>query len=561
MQSYTSKTQDNESKSIVNNTLKIQSSEESALKFADNRPETIAQRKLQDKTDNSPQAKRVAQFQTMANSYSDRQQQPINNTGLPDNLKSGIESLSGIDMSDTRVHYNSPKPAQLQAHAYAQGTDIHIASGQEKHLPHEAWHVVQQKQGRVKPTMQMKGEININDDTGLEKEADVTGAKALSVTSEQVSTIKSLTPTHAPMQLKMGFEFESAKNKVLGADRKFIVYENDQFSLEADTKEDVEFVTKPFSKKSDVLGAVGAAAEMAADIVAGKNGDKKYEFVKGGNVKNDATIEVNDDLFRASAQSTEGVRLENLGELIDEHIGRRKAITRTSRNTADEVLEENNLTLTDHLQRKIHGLIQYMALYVLQVKNRTDENLKNDDGPKAYFRLMARSDFNTMFRSIANDNDFGRYPRQKEVKVTLVRDLVKEKLPGELDLGLDDYIFYSGSYKEARDDPMRDRNKGPKLGDWINSIFTTEIAKDMMSPPPGYTAHADLPPEYRYGMGAYGMDEDKALVEMRGHRNKLRNTGRFEENSGKIPKTQWVPFANHFFTTAVARNDSLENDM
>lgn len=35
---------------------------------------------------------------------------------------------------------------------YSQGTDIHIGPGQEKHLPHEAWHVVQQKQGRVKPT-------------------------------------------------------------------------------------------------------------------------------------------------------------------------------------------------------------------------------------------------------------------------------------------------------------------------------------------------------------------------------------------------------------------------
>ncbi len=105
-----------------------------------------------------------------------------NETGLPDQLKTGIESLSGIDISDTRVHYNSDKPAQLQAHAYAQGNEIHIAPGQEKHLPHEAWHVVQQKQGRVQPTMQMKGKVNINDDDSLEKEADIMGAKALSHT-------------------------------------------------------------------------------------------------------------------------------------------------------------------------------------------------------------------------------------------------------------------------------------------------------------------------------------------------------------------------------------------
>jgi hypothetical protein len=82
-------------------------------------------------------------------------------------------------MDDVKVHYNSDKPAQLNAHAYAQGTDIHLASGQEKHLPHEAWHVVQQKQGRVKPTMMMKAKVPINDDQGLEKEADIMGARAL----------------------------------------------------------------------------------------------------------------------------------------------------------------------------------------------------------------------------------------------------------------------------------------------------------------------------------------------------------------------------------------------
>lgn len=82
---------------------------------------------------------------------SDRSNPSTNNTGLPDQLKSGIESLSGISMDDVKVHYNSSKPAAVNAHAYAQGTDIYVAPGQEHHLPHEAWHVVQQKQGRVQP--------------------------------------------------------------------------------------------------------------------------------------------------------------------------------------------------------------------------------------------------------------------------------------------------------------------------------------------------------------------------------------------------------------------------
>lgn len=101
-----------------------------------------------------------------------------NNTGLPDNLKSGIENLSGFAMDDVKVHYNSARPAQLNALAYAQGSDIHVAPGQERHLPHEAWHVAQQKQGRVQPTMQLKEGVPVNDDAGLEHEADVMGAKA-----------------------------------------------------------------------------------------------------------------------------------------------------------------------------------------------------------------------------------------------------------------------------------------------------------------------------------------------------------------------------------------------
>jgi Domain of unknown function (DUF4157) len=102
-----------------------------------------------------------------------------NNTGLPDQLKSGVESLSGMSMDHVKVHYNSDKPAQLQAHAYAQGSEIHVAPGQERHLPHEAWHVVQQAQGRVKPTLQMNGGANVNDDVGLESEADLMGERAL----------------------------------------------------------------------------------------------------------------------------------------------------------------------------------------------------------------------------------------------------------------------------------------------------------------------------------------------------------------------------------------------
>jgi hypothetical protein len=110
--------------------------------------------------------------------------------GLPEELRSGIEALSGESMDGVRVHYNSSQPAQLNSLAYARGRDIHLAPGQEQHLPHEAWHLVQQAQGRVKPTMQMKDGVEVNDDWGLEHEADLMGAKALRAPAQ-------LKPAHA----------------------------------------------------------------------------------------------------------------------------------------------------------------------------------------------------------------------------------------------------------------------------------------------------------------------------------------------------------------------------
>ena len=149
---------------------------------------------LQKMADNSPYSQRFAQLKSLANKNT-TPKQPVSQLSkdshsLPDNVKQGVESLSGISMDDVKVHYNSAKPAQLNAHAYAQGTDIHIASGQEKHLPHEAWHVVQQKQGRVQPTTMMKAKVPINDDQGLEKEADVMGARALQMKPFSLSDYK-----------------------------------------------------------------------------------------------------------------------------------------------------------------------------------------------------------------------------------------------------------------------------------------------------------------------------------------------------------------------------------
>src|SRR3954451_2680346 len=81
---------------------------------------------------------------------------------LPEGLQTVMEAMSGFSLADVIVHRNSAEPAALGALAFAKGNQIHLAPGQERHLPHEAWHVVQQAQGRVKPTAQVRHGASVN---------------------------------------------------------------------------------------------------------------------------------------------------------------------------------------------------------------------------------------------------------------------------------------------------------------------------------------------------------------------------------------------------------------
>lgn len=140
------------------------------VQFVDNRPKPLEAKML-----STIQRKELSDEEAMGG---DIVQMKENRTGLPDRLKAGVENLSGLSMDHVRVHYNSSQPASIQAHAYTQGTDIHVAPGQEQHLPHEAWHVAQQMQGRVNPTAEVGG-MPLNDSFDLEREADIMGSRAM----------------------------------------------------------------------------------------------------------------------------------------------------------------------------------------------------------------------------------------------------------------------------------------------------------------------------------------------------------------------------------------------
>ena len=115
-----------------------------------------------------------------------RRQQP-NLTGIPTQMKMDFEQRSGLSFDDVRVHYNSDKPRKIGALAYTQGTQVHIGPGQERHLRHELGHVVQQKQGIVRPDTQHFSGLDMNTDAKLEYEADLIGHSDMHFAKEQNS--------------------------------------------------------------------------------------------------------------------------------------------------------------------------------------------------------------------------------------------------------------------------------------------------------------------------------------------------------------------------------------
>lgn len=77
MNTHADKTQENKSQSFSNKISQKLSDDESAFQLVDNRPEAVAQRKLQEMANNSPQVKQAFQLKAMADNYSVLRQPPI----------------------------------------------------------------------------------------------------------------------------------------------------------------------------------------------------------------------------------------------------------------------------------------------------------------------------------------------------------------------------------------------------------------------------------------------------------------------------------------------------
>ncbi len=253
MYAQVAKSKENKSRAVANSVTQKKGKAKEGFGFVDNRPETIARRKQQLQTNYSSSLPI---------------QKKGNNTGLPDNLKRGIENLSGYSMDDVKVHYNSNKPAQFQAHANAKSTDIHLASGQDQHLHYDRWHVVQQKQGWVQVTKQLQGKVEVNDNQGLKQEVEVIVAKSLQTKND--GSLGKMSKTHSLAHGAGVMQLFRLKLGISGA--------STSVGISADDLPNTTYVWILSNKKAD------ADALDGNGVTSGQNKSTPQEIIKANEV-------------------------------------------------------------------------------------------------------------------------------------------------------------------------------------------------------------------------------------------------------------------------------------
>jgi Domain of unknown function (DUF4157) len=396
-----------------------------------------------------------------------------NRTGLPDKLKAGIENLSGLAMDDVRVHYNSAKPAEVRALAHTQGADIHVGPGQERHLPHEAWHVVQQKRGGVRPTLHAHS-VPINDDEGLEQEADLMGARALSESSEIVAQPRSVIASAGAdraVQRKVGFEFEThwalekPANVAWTTNSKIVSGTGWQLSPDElkGNKGVIEFKTDPYEVEGDDTDTLGQTIKTSfAHLKA--YGDKLVALKAKGKVPDAAeafkNVEVtpNDDQLAARPQVTGGVRedliLKFLGDTSKSKEDTEGADLMPGEERKDPMIKAGRIAmkkgdLKSAKDKKYAGTVTLLAFYIRRAYQQYEGVMAQvREWSKTYIQAMnladptikeqMRSEYNTAkmaemkkrapsyAKGIASVLPRVRFAKLPEIsRVTLLKDVVE----------------------------------------------------------------------------------------------------------------------------------------
>lgn len=228
------------------------------------------------------QMKAAPAFQLTAGDAPPVERKAASGGGMPEDLVNGFKAATGHDLSNVHVHYNSDKPAQVGALAYAQGNDIYLGPGQAQHLDHETAHLVQQREGRVQANAAVNG-MAVNNSKSLESEADSLAARARQMKAAPVAgaqaggyqskALQMRADTRGAVQLKGGV----AQMKI---DTKFGEWFDDTYSPIDDGSmfgADIKLRFKPKDGvNAEVIGLVQQVRSKRNGVNRFPNGDNFY---------------------------------------------------------------------------------------------------------------------------------------------------------------------------------------------------------------------------------------------------------------------------------------------
>ena len=159
MYTYANKTQENKNQSVATHIAQKQGSG-STFQFVDNRPEAVAQRKLQEMANNSPQVKQATQLQVVADNYSGKLNQPIQLNKVGDDVSTsyGVTAKSDEEVGD----FDETQKAMV--HRGLVETEIHgdkkyVRAYQTIYAPNEdnsSWKDVHQEDAKDKEDQKIK---------------------------------------------------------------------------------------------------------------------------------------------------------------------------------------------------------------------------------------------------------------------------------------------------------------------------------------------------------------------------------------------------------------------
>lgn len=358
-----------------------------------------------------------------------------NQTGIPDRMKSQFEEGSGFLLDNVRVHYNSMLPQRAGAYAYTQGNQVYLGPGQEKHLGHELGHVIQQKQGMVKPTSMING-MPLNDDADLEREADqmaaLWGNAAIQTKSRQkeVPLGEKHSGTIKIVQRKVGLEFQVMGNsqKILGwggedCGHGIVLKDKEEkgYKITADMG-DYEYVTYPVDERNDdgITKLEDACSNMAvihralkgeleeaeASVVEKKINDShtnalareaERQRIKKLYDNGYWPYAVGQKIFwlpqpevdTAHPQATVGIRIDKLGVFIKRYIEEAKKAPRVLENPAGELPKPMSYLSNGGSKKKLKEQQDTLLISTLARQRLYEKEANVTDAESGFLSLLA----------------------------------------------------------------------------------------------------------------------------------------------------------------------------